>query len=46
MTAAGIRVLHFTPQRIRREPEAVISTIRHTLQVGRLVTGLRTVVSD
>jgi hypothetical protein len=46
MTAAGIRVLHFTPRRIRAEPRLVLSTIRRTLQIGRPIVGLRTVTSD
>lgn len=46
MTAAGIRVLHFTPRRIRAEPDLVVSTIRRTLQIGRTIAGLRTVPSD
>src|SRR5215469_1482403 len=46
MTAAGIRVLHFTPRRIRMQPELVISTIRRTLQTGRPVAGLRTLPAD
>jgi hypothetical protein len=45
MTAAGIRVLHFTPRRIRAEPERVIATIRQTLQTGSPIAGLRTVPS-
>ena len=31
MTAAGILVLHFTPQQIRRQPAQVISTLRAAL---------------
>lgn len=46
MTAAGVRVLHFTPRRIRAEPDLVVSTIRRTLQIGRPIPGLRTVTSD
>ncbi|HSR82657.1 MAG TPA: hypothetical protein VLM11_00565 [Streptosporangiaceae bacterium] len=46
MTAAGIRVLHFTPRRIQAQPELVISTIRQTLQVGKPVAGLRTAPPD
>jgi hypothetical protein len=46
MTATGIRVLHFTPRRIRVQPELVISTIRETLRVGKPVGGLRTVPAD
>jgi hypothetical protein len=45
MTAAGIRVLHFTPRRIRAEPDKVIATIRATLATGEPIAGLRTVVS-
>ena len=43
MTAAGIRVLHFSPERIRSEPDWVIATIRKTLGSGVPVPGLRTV---
>jgi hypothetical protein len=43
MTAAGISVLHFTPRRVRFEPQLVISTIRQTLQTGGPVAGLRTI---
>jgi hypothetical protein len=46
LTAAGTRVLHFTPRRIRVEPDLVIATIRRTLQIGAPVPGLRTVPSD
>jgi hypothetical protein len=46
MTAIGIRVLHFTPRRIRAEPDLVIATIRRTLQIGAPVSGIRTVPSD
>jgi hypothetical protein len=46
MTAVGIRVLHFTPRRIRLQPELVISTIRQTLQVGKPIAGLRTAMPD
>jgi hypothetical protein len=42
MTAAGIRVLHFTPWRIRTEPDEVIAVIRETLLTGSPVAGLRT----
>jgi hypothetical protein len=45
MTAAGIRVLHFTPRQIRTEPAQVIAIIRDTLRTGGPVTGLRTVPS-
>lgn len=43
MTAAGIRVLHFTPRGILAEPVRVIAMIRQTLQVGGPIAGLRTV---
>lgn len=43
MTAAGIRVLHFSPARIRSEPDWVIETIRKTLASGLPIPGLRTV---
>ena len=45
MTSAGIRVLHFTPRRIRVQPDHVLSTIRQTLQIRTPVVGLRTVAS-
>jgi len=35
MTAAGIRVLHFTPQQIRTQPVEVATTLRAALDVGR-----------
>jgi very-short-patch-repair endonuclease len=34
MAAAGIRVLHFSPARIRTEPDVIIGIIRHALSVG------------
>lgn len=43
MTAAGIRVLHFSPARIRSQPDWVIETIRKTLASGLPIPGLRTV---
>ena len=43
MTAAGIRVLHFTPKRIRTEPDQVVAVIRDTLRTGAPIAGLRTV---
>jgi hypothetical protein len=43
MTAAGLRVLHFSPARIRSEPDWVIETIRKTLASGLPIPGLRTV---
>ena len=43
MTVAGIRVLHFSPARIRSEPDWVIETIRKTLASGQPIPGLRTV---
>ncbi len=43
MTAVGIRVLHFTPWRIRAEPDQVVATIRATLQAGAPIADLRTV---
>jgi hypothetical protein len=46
MTAAGISVLHFTPRRVRFEPQQVISTIRQTLQTGRPVAGIRTIAGS
>jgi hypothetical protein len=46
MTAVGIRVLHFTPRRIRTEPDPVLATIRRTLQIGARVPGIRTAPSD
>jgi hypothetical protein len=46
MTAVGIRVLHFTPRRIRAEPDPVLAAIRRTLQIGARVPGIRTVPSD
>jgi hypothetical protein len=45
MTAAGIRVLHFTPWRIRNQPDQVIAIIRQTLRTGSPVAGLRTELS-
>jgi hypothetical protein len=35
MSAHGIIVLHFTPRRIRTEPDAVISDLRRALDSGR-----------
>jgi hypothetical protein len=43
MVAAGIRVLHFTPRKIRAEPEEVVSLIRSALRTGTPVPGIRTV---
>jgi hypothetical protein len=43
MTAAGLRVLHVSPARIRSEPDWVIENIRKTLASGRSIPGLRTV---
>ncbi len=43
MTAAGIRVLHFSPVRIRSDPDWVIETIRDTLSSGAPIPALRTV---
>jgi hypothetical protein len=43
MTAAGIRVLHFTPWRIMAAPDQVIATIRQTLRTGGPIAGIRTV---
>jgi hypothetical protein len=43
MTAAGIRVVHFTPRRIRTAPAQVIAIIRDTLRQGGPVAGVRTV---
>jgi hypothetical protein len=45
MTAVGVRVVHFTPRRIRTEPAKVVAIIRDTLGQGSRVTGLRTVPS-
>jgi hypothetical protein len=45
MTAAGIRVLHFTPRRIRAQPDQVVATIADTLRTGTPIAGLRTVAS-
>jgi hypothetical protein len=42
MTAVGIRVVHFTPKRIRTEPAQVIAIIRDTLRQGAPVAGVRT----
>lgn len=41
MTAAGIRVLHFTPYRLRHEPGEVIATLRQALSHGSPVPGIR-----
>ncbi len=43
MVAAGIRVLHFTPRKIRVEPGEVLSLIRSALRTGTPVLGIRTV---
>jgi hypothetical protein len=43
MTAAGIRVLHFSPARIRADPDWVMETIRETLGSGAPIAGLQTV---
>ena len=43
MTAAGIKVLHFTPWRIRSQPDQVLADIRATLRNGTPIAGLRTV---
>ncbi len=45
MTAAGIKVLHFTPRRIRAQPDQVVATIADTLRTGAPIPGLRTVPS-
>jgi hypothetical protein len=45
MTAAGIRVLYFTPKRIRTEPDQVVAIIRESLPTGAPINGLRTVPS-
>jgi hypothetical protein len=45
MTAAGIKVLHFTPRQIRVQPDQVVATIADTLRTGTPVSGLRTVPS-
>jgi hypothetical protein len=45
MTAAGIRVLHFTPKRIRTEPDQIAAIIRDTVRTGVPIPGLRTVSS-
>ena len=45
MTAAGIKVLHFTPRRIRAQPDQVVATIADTLRTGMPIAGLRTVAS-
>jgi hypothetical protein len=42
MTAAGILVLHFSPARIKDEPQEVIATIRAALRTGRPVPGITT----
>jgi hypothetical protein len=43
MTAAGIKVLHFTPRRIRTQPDQVVAIIADTLRTGTPIAGLRTV---
>jgi hypothetical protein len=43
MTAAGIKVLHFTPWRLRAQPDQVITTIADTLRTGARIADLRTV---
>jgi len=45
MTAAGIKVLHFTPWRIRAQPDEVVTTIRATLRTGTPIAAVRTVPS-
>ncbi len=45
MAAAGIRVLHFSPRKIRDEPGEVVSLIRSALLTGTPVPGIRTVPS-
>jgi hypothetical protein len=44
MTAAGIKVLHFTPRRIRTQPDQVVAIIADTLRTGTPIAGLRTVL--
>jgi hypothetical protein len=46
MTAAGIRVVHFTPWRIRTDPANVVAIIRETLSKGGPVAGIRTLPAD
>jgi hypothetical protein len=43
MTAAGIRVVHFSPRHIRAEPAHVIAIIRDTIGKGGPVASVRTV---
>lgn len=43
MTAAGIRVLHFSPRQIRTQPAEVVGVIREALRKGARIPGLRTV---
>jgi hypothetical protein len=45
MTAAGIRVLHFSPAEITTQPEVVIAAIRETLATGAPIPRIRTVPS-
>jgi hypothetical protein len=45
MMAAGVRVMHFTPRRIRGEGDQIIDIIRDTLYQGAPVVGIRTVPS-
>jgi hypothetical protein len=46
MTAAGIMVLHFTPRRIRTQPDQVVAEIRATLRKGAPIAGLRTLAAS
>jgi hypothetical protein len=43
MTAAGIRVLHFSPAEIRAQPDMVIARIRETIATGTPIPRIRTV---
>jgi hypothetical protein len=35
LTARGVLVLHFSPQRIRNDPQGVVTELRSALEAGR-----------
>jgi hypothetical protein len=43
MTAAGIRVLHFSPAQLRSRPDEVVELVRSALSTGSPVPAIRTV---
>jgi len=46
MTAAGIRVLHFSPSQIKTEPGIVAAIIKDALRTGGPLPGIRTVPAE